>query len=84
MAVPCELVTDQRQQFVQTYAIKFARDVSATALQTWANGQGIFGAGAYAVVRLPVTEELYLALTLGQSHRFQKCADTTPYTPPKW
>ena len=39
MAVPCKLVTDQKQQCVQTYAIKFAEEASSAAARTWARGQ---------------------------------------------
>eukprot|EP00973_Karenia_brevis_P069928 9723895-Karenia_brevis.AAC.1 len=72
MAVPCKLHTQVKKHFVQTYVIKFARDASPAAVETWAQGQGIHGAGAYALVRIPVTEELYLVLTLGEAYTFKE------------
>ena len=75
MAVPCKLVKDSKQQFVQTYVVKFAEDAAPVAADNWAKAKAIEGAGASAVVRLLVTQELYLVITLGQAHRFQNCAD---------
>ena len=90
MAVPCELVKETKQQFVQTYVIKFAEDAAPVAADNWAKSRAIEGAGAYTVVRLLATQEMYLVITLGQGHRFQNWADNMKAsiqqmpTHPKW
>ena len=69
MTVPCKLVEDAKQQSVQTYVVKFAEGASHIAADNWAKARGLDGAGAYAIVHLPVTQEMYLAITLAQAHR---------------
>ena len=63
MAAPRKLEEDSKQQFVQIYVFKFAEDATPVAADNWATTKAIEGAGGYAIVRLLVTQELYLVLT---------------------
>ena len=70
MAVPCERV-GVATEMVQTYVVKAAPDTPPTVLLAFAGSQGILGAGAYAVVQVPVFDELYLVLTLDKPYKIQ-------------
>ena len=76
MVVPCKIVKDFKEHAVQTYVIKV--NTSPDIIQVWANGQGVLGAGAYAVVYITpdttLEEELYLVLTLDKAYKFQNRA----------
>ena len=73
MAVPCELVTEPVPHKVQTYVIKAGPDVEPDVLRTWAQGQAVLGAGAWALaeVRGASPPDTFLVITMGESCFFE-------------
>ena len=73
MAVPCELVAEPVPHKVQTYVIKAASGVEPDVLGTWARGQAVLGAGAWALVEVRGASPpgTFIVITMGRSCFFE-------------
>ena len=70
MIPPVELARGLKQQSVQTVVIKSTQS-HASVFTSWAASQIVLGAGAFALVRNHVDDDLYLVIALGRQARLE-------------